>query len=157
MWARAARGDKAYAQLTSLIKKATAPNLFDMHPDDIFQIDGNLGGAAGIAEMLLQSTDGSIAILPALPVQWHSGEIKGFKVRGAHEVSLSWMDCKAKEASIIAGRSGSITVRYKKGMEAAIVKDEDGKEVFSTASGGKLMFRAQKGKRYTITGFDKTE
>lgn len=52
---------------------------------------------------------------------------------------LAGWHCNAKEASIIAGRSGSITVRYKKGMEAAIVKDEDGKEVFSTASGGKLM------------------
>lgn len=112
-WARLGDGDRAYRLFGSLLSPAytadnptahgpgTFPNLFCSHPP--FQMDGNWGGAAGIGEMLLQSQDGFINPLPALPSAWPAGEVRGFKVRGGATVDMAWDDGKLTWIAITGG------------------------------------------------------
>ena len=112
-WARLGDGNRAYTLFRNLLYPAythanptqhgsgTFPNLFCSHPP--FQIDGNWGGTSGISEMLIQSQDGFISLLPALPDSWDEGRFYGFKVRGGATISVEWTDGKPQKVELVGG------------------------------------------------------
>lgn len=111
LYAKLWDGEEAYSNLEQLISKSTLPNMFDNHPP--FQIDGNFGGTAAIAEMLVQSTDQRIILLPALPKAWSGGSIRGLCVRGGAEISMEWKECQLIRYKIKTRNKLQMEVIYK--------------------------------------------
>ncbi len=126
-WARLYEGERAYVLFGNLLKNGTLNNLWDTHPP--FQIDGNFGASAGIIEMLLQSHLGFLQILPALPMAWEQGNVKGLLARGGFEADILWENGELKQL---------------------IVKSNAGEECNLLYKGAKLSFKTKKGRSYLI-------
>lgn len=124
MYARLWDCESAYNHLIMLLTKSTLPNLFDNHPP--FQIDGNFGATAAIAEMLVQSDEERIVLLPCLPKTWKDGYVKGLCVRGGAEISLYWKNGILTGAVLHPKRSFPIKILYgKEEKNIELVKDKD--------------------------------
>ena len=113
--------------LGNLLKYGTLDNLWDNHPP--FQIDGNFGGSAGVAEMLLQSFNSRIELLPALPSQWQSGSVRGLCARGGFVVDMVWEDSEMKEARILSRVGGKCHLIYKDKAIELEFKEGEGKRI----------------------------
>ncbi len=128
-WARLEDGEAAYQSVLALLRNCTRPNLFDicgMKANSPFQIDGNLGGTAGLIEMMLQSYGNVIRFLPALPAAWQSGSFRGLRARGAFEVDCEWRNGKAISATLRASTAGRVGLAAPRGQKInRIVRNEE--------------------------------
>jgi len=110
-WARFKEAELAHNNVRKLLIKSTYPNFFDRHPP--FQIDGNFGGTAGIAEMLVQSHTDYIDLLPALPQAWPDGEVRGLCLRGGFEIDLKWSGGQLEQVKLVSKHGQPCQVRYR--------------------------------------------
>ncbi|TDD12462.1 glycoside hydrolase family 95 protein [Nonomuraea deserti] len=147
-WARLLDGDHAHTMLREQLRHSTLDNLWDTHPP--FQIDGNFGATAGIAEMLVQSRPGEIHVLPALPSAWRTGSVRGLRARGDVTVDASWRDGAAERITLRTGRTGPITLRSAAITDGSRVLDGRGGHAGAHRSGRTLTWNAAAGAAYTV-------
>lgn len=149
MWARLQDGNHAYDKLfVNLMKDGTATNLFDLHPP--FQIDGNFGGTAGLAELLVQSHAGYVSILPALPDALSSGSVKGLVAEGNFEIDLDWADKEWTSLTVTSGSGKELAI--KAGVIGSVIDTTTGAAVkdFVQKSDGSVSFATEAGHTYEI-------
>ena len=146
--ARLGEGEKAHEVYQRFIRERTVPNLWTLHPP--FQIDGSLGTMAGVAEMLLQSQDDAIQILPALPAAWNTGHFDGLVARGNFVISAKWQDGKATAISILSRSGGECRIACP-GIGKATVTDSAGNTVKVSRDGtDRIHFASAVGETYTV-------
>jgi len=161
LWARARDSEKAYETLRGFAHRTTSlsydwkggfyDNLLDAHATSTFQIEGNFGATAGIAEMLLQSRPDSLVLLPALPTAWSEGDIAGLKAIGNFEVSLAWKDGKLRTLKITSLSGMPVTLAYP-ALEKASAQTEAGERIENTATEpNRYAFPTEKGMTYLLT------
>jgi len=147
-WARLLDGDHAHKMLSEQLRQSTLPNLWDTHPP--FQIDGNFGATTGVTEMLLQSQNGEIHILPALPRAWPSGSVRGLRARGDVTVGICWSNGEADSVTMIASRTGFVRLRSKLFDSVFSLTEISGAAVPINGSGELRSFLALAGNTYLL-------
>ena len=143
MWARLHEREQVSENITALLAHSTNINMFDMHPP--FQIDGNFGGGAGIAEALLQSHSGEIHILPAAPAEWESGSVRGIMARGGFELDFEWSGGKISNMKILSKCGNTCNI-----VGSGIAVSCGGREIPVKAGDGCVSFETEKGKTYEV-------
>ena len=146
-WARLEDGEQAHANYKELLAKSTLPNLWDLHPP--FQIDGNFGGSAGVAEMLLQSHDGAVHLLPAVPRAWADGEFTGLRARGGVTVDAAWAGGKLTRATLKPSISGLQKLRFPAGVTIGTITS-DGLLVTSRHHADGIAVQCEAGRIYEV-------
>lgn len=136
-WARLHDGNHSYTLYQNLLKDGTADNLWDMHPP--FQIDGNFGGTAGVAELLLQSHAQYVHLLPALPDAWSEGSVRGLRARGGFAVDMDWRDGQLVKAVVKSLAGETCELLY--GMDTISFPTSKDKTYTIVCQGGKLMLQ----------------
>ncbi|MEV1007575.1 glycoside hydrolase N-terminal domain-containing protein [Streptomyces sp. NPDC049881] len=147
-WARLLDGDHAHVMLSELLRFSTLNNLWDTHPP--FQIDGNFGATAGVAEMLLQSHGPAIELLPALPAFWATGSVRGLRARGNVTVDVDWQGGTPTQATLRAGRTGDLS--FRSGLFGGLFElrdQQNGQQITPTRNGDTITFRATGGRVYS--------
>ena len=153
-WARLEDGEAAYQSVLALLRNCTRNNFFDvcgMKANSPYQIDGNLGGTAGLVEMLLQSHGGIIRLLPALPSAWPAGSFRGLRARGALEVDLTWRNGKAAAAKLRAGVDGPLTFAVPEGQKIVAITASNGPLRLARTANGAVTAVLKAGAEYSVT------
>ncbi len=149
MWARLHNGNRAYKLLGEQLIHSTLPNLWDNHPP--FQIDGNFGATAGIAEMLVQSQNGILRLLPALPDSWPQGSVTGLRARGGMTVDLAWDNRQLQQLKIHASQTGKVKIQTSLLAKPVELKGlPEGKTQAIKVKGFDGEFEVQGGKTYIL-------
>jgi len=131
--ARLGDGDLAHHSLRKLLADSTSDNLFDLHPPELFQIDGNFGATAAVAEMLLQSHTDELRLLPALPTAWPNGTVRGLRARGGITVDIDWRDGRLTHTRLRLPGPGTYQVRLPTADRTLQITDEQGVAVQATS------------------------
>lgn len=160
LWARLGDGNKAYTLLVTQLTPpkggsqggGTFPNMFDAHPP--FQIDGNFAAASAVAEMLLQSHEGFLRLLPALPDAWPAGRVEGLVARGGFVVGLQWKDHRLAAATILSRNGGTCRIRS---ATPLTVQEPGGQRIQTTREGQVYSFETQPDGRYQVANFTPSE
>jgi alpha-L-fucosidase 2 len=153
-WAHLGDGEQAYRSMEVLFRQSTFPNMMDTHPPGVFQIDGNLGGANGMLETLVQSRwypdHNEVDLLPALPQAWSRGSVSGIRVRGGAELDLQWEAGNVRTSRWRASGDGLFDIRWPAGRRLSAFAENGNAQALPSGDAGRLRVQFRKGATYTL-------